>query len=265
MNNNNLLSSPVKAYTPSVSTTYIPEKLVSGQFVGTLTSTPDLIYWDNRGNFKCVEARSTEFSDCAIEMEIIDKFDQVLAFDLNQDLYTDLIFTSATSQSSPTTALLIYLNNNGLSFDRIQVINDNLRTINTLLVEDISGDKLPDLLLHRNTGRLEFYKQTLSSKFDLVSTLESPATSQAALIPFETNGISPTEVFLAAELNNHTELIGIKKTAFETLSKTTDSLIINSTSLSFYSDRYTSDTLDDLIYTDESKSQIHIRTHNPRK
>lgn len=262
VNENNRLSNPVKAYTPSNSTSFPPKKLISGQFVGTQTSTFDLMYWNNLGDFECVKGSFTEFSHCSIDMESVDKFDKVIAFDLNQDLYTDLIFTAATSQSVSNTSVLIYLNNNGVSFDLKQVINDKLRTVTNLLVEDISGDNMPDLLLHRNTGKLEFYKQAFNSKFDLVQTLESPITSQAALISFETNGMSPREVFLAVELNNQTELLGIKKTAYDTLSKTTDSLTINSTSLSFYADRYTSDTLDDLIYTDESKSQILIKTHS---
>lgn len=258
---NNQLKPITSAVIFTTITTPLTASLVSGQFTGPITSSRDLLFWDVNRNLLCIQANGTALSTCSMTIETIIQFEEILVADLNQDAYDDLIFTGAKSHSVSNTSVVLYINSNGFSFHRHQVIEDRSKKITTALIQDLSGDNLPDLLFAKHNGELEYFQQSPDHSFNFVQTLLTNAFSQVTLIPFETNGSSPKEVLLTFRENNQTKLYGIKKTSRETLSKTTSALIIEATQTSFLSSRYTSDTLDDLLYTDKSRSQILIRTH----
>ena len=82
----------------NTATTAVAGSLVSGQFVGSLTSTDDLLFWDTNGNMNCVEANATQLSTCSL-IENIHQFSTVDSNRPNQDKRSDLIFTGAKSES----------------------------------------------------------------------------------------------------------------------------------------------------------------------
>ena len=84
-------------------------------------------------------------------------------------------------------------------------------------------------------------------------------------IPFETNGRAPVDILYVFESENQTKIHGVKKISQQELAKTTNSIDISATSLSFLASPYTSDSLDDLLYTDLSASQILVLTHSQLK
>ncbi len=255
----------VNAIAMSTATTALSGSLVSGQFVGSLTSTNDLLFWDTLGNMKCVEANATVFSTCALTIETIFKFSKVHAVDINQDMRSDLIFTGAVSESANSTSVLIYINSGGNFLYLNQIIGDPNNQINASIIQDMSGDGLPDLLIAKSNGVLEYYEQLHNNQFDFHQALQSETASQITFIPFETNGIAPLDLLYAFEVQDQTRLYGIRKISREKIAKTTISLSIDAKSLSFLASSYTSDTFDDLLYTDFSASQILVRPHTSLK
>ena len=111
----------------------------------------------------------------------------------------------------------------------------------------------------------EYYEQNSNNQFDFKQVIDSNTNDEVIFIPFETNGIPPVEIIYAFESGNQTKIYGVRKISRQELAKTTNSFDINTTSLSFLASSYTSDSLDDLLYTDFSSSQILILTHTNLK
>ena len=262
---NNEFNLSVNAVILNTATTAVAGSLVSGQFVGSLTSTNDLLFWDTNGNMNCVEANATQLSTCSLTIETIHQLSKVDTIDLNQDKRSDLIFTGAKSQSVANTSILIYINSGGHRFDLNQIINDSNHQIKSNVVHDLSGDGYPDLLIAKDNSFFEYYEQNSNNQFDFKQVIDSNTNDEVIFIPFETNGIPPVEIIYAFESGNQTKIYGVRKISQKELAKTTDSFDINTTSLSFLASSYTSDSLDDLLYTDFSSSQILILTHTNLK
>ena len=259
---NNELNLSVNAIGFSTFTTAIPGSLVSGQFVGSLTSTDDLLFWDTNKTLNCFEANATQLSTCTFIIENIHQFSTVDAVDFNQDKRSDLIFTGAKSDSAAGTSVLIYFNTGNNSFQLHQVITDPTDQINSISTQDLSGDGYPDLIIAKNSGFLEYYEQKSDNELEFQQSINSGSNNQITFIPFETNGTSPVEVLYAFDSENQTKIYGLKKISQKELAKTTDSININASSLSFLASSYTSDSLDDLLYADFSASQILVLTHS---
>ncbi|MTI21607.1 T9SS type A sorting domain-containing protein [Fulvivirga sp. RKSG066] len=83
--------------------------------------------------------------------------------DINLDGNIDLVF-SATSTNSGSTAIYYLLNQSANSFDpsselrQLFLISDRFPNNENYEIFDIDSDGLPDILLGRSSGRLEYYK-----------------------------------------------------------------------------------------------------------
>ena len=139
---NNEFNLSVNAIGFSTFTTAIPGSLVSGQFVGSLTSTDDLLFWDTKKTLNCFEANATQLSTCTFKIENMHQFSTIDAVDFNQDKRSDLIFTGAKSDSAAGTSVLIYFNTGNNSFQLHQVISDPTDQVNSISTQDLSGDVL---------------------------------------------------------------------------------------------------------------------------
>ena len=216
---NNEFNLSVNAVILNTATTAVAGSLVSGQFVGSLTSTNDLLFWDTNGNMNCVEANATQLSTCSLTIETIHQFSKVDTIDLNQDKRSDLIFTGAKSQSVANTSILIYINSGGHRFDLNQIIPDLNHQIKSSVVHDLSGDGYPDLLIAKNNSFLEYYEQNSSNQFDFQQVIDSNTNDEVIFIPFETNGIPPVEIIYAFESGNQTKIYGVRKNLTTRVSK----------------------------------------------
>ena len=262
---NNEFKLSVNAIELDMATTAIPGSLVSGQFVGSLTSTNDLLFWDTNRNLNCFEADATKLSTCSLTIENIHQFSTIDTIDLNQDKRSDLIFTGAKSASAANTSILIYINTGNNRFELKQIIADSNHQVNSIMAQDISGDGYPDLLIAKNTGFLEYYEQNSKNQLEFQQSIASKTNEKVVFIPFETNGRAPVDILYVFESENQTKIHGVKKISQQKLAKTTNSIDISATSLSFLASPYTSDSLDDLLYTDLSASQILVLTHSQLK